>query len=379
MTEGHGALRLAYLGDPNSIHTRRWMAFFAERGHAVALLVASDVAVEPGLDERIRILRYASPARHRIPGRAALEVRRALRRVLADLEPDVLHAHSLTRYAWLGRLSGFHPFVVTLWGSDILLAPWASRRAWLQGRLILRAADVVTVAARHLGTLALRLGARADRLVPLHFGVDTARFRPFPPDPEAWARLGVGGLRVLLSPRALTPLYRHETVLQAVASLSDEVVVVSSGRRAAAGHPERLQALARELGIGGRFVILPEIPDDERPRLMAAADVIVSVPESDSLSLTVVEGMAAGTPVVASDLAGPREALEEHPELLVPVGDAAALTAALSRILAMPEAERSALGGDLRRVVTDRYEYRTNMLAMEQVYRRLTRRPSTRP
>jgi hypothetical protein len=45
----------------------------------------------------------------------------------------------------------------------------------------------------------------------------------------------------------------------------------------------------------------------------------------------------------------------------------------------MPEAERSALGGDLRRVVTDRYEYRSNMLAMEQVYRRLTRRPSTRP
>jgi hypothetical protein len=57
--EGRRAvLRIAYLGDPNSVHTRRWISFFADRGHAVFLLDGFGAQFQPGLDPREAVLRY---------------------------------------------------------------------------------------------------------------------------------------------------------------------------------------------------------------------------------------------------------------------------------------------------------------------------------
>jgi glycosyltransferase involved in cell wall biosynthesis len=81
--------------------------------------------------------------------------------------------------------------------------------------------------------------------------------------------------------------------------------------------------------------------------------------------------MASGAPVVVSDLPGPRDPLLEHPQLIVPGGDAHALTYALEWVLGLAPAEREVLVRALRAGVTDEYEYVHNMLAMEQVYREL--------
>jgi len=78
------ALRLAFLGDPNSIHTRRWMAYFAERGHAVTLLDGFDVPIAPGLHGQIAVEQYLAHGRHRAPILSLLAGRQALRRVLGD-------------------------------------------------------------------------------------------------------------------------------------------------------------------------------------------------------------------------------------------------------------------------------------------------------
>jgi glycosyltransferase involved in cell wall biosynthesis len=120
-----------------------------------------------------------------------------------------------------------------------------------------------------------------------------------------------------------------------------------------------------------RFVVLDDIADEDLPALFAVADVVVSVPESDGLPLTVLEAMASAAPVVVSDLPGPRDPLLAHPRLIVPGGDAGALTTALDWVLGLAPAERDALGQALRAAVTGEYEYVRNMQAMEQVYRAL--------
>ena len=364
-------LRLAFLADPTSIHTRRWLTFFAQRGHDVHLLVADEQEIDPDLAAVITAHRYGRLGRRLVPMLSAVRVRSGLRRLLAQIQPDILHAHYLSRYGWLARLSGFHPYVVTLWGSDVLIAPWQSRRSMWFSRSALRHADLLTVSAEHLGAAAVSLGAPPYRLRTIQFGVDTERFAPRPTDPHLQAHLGLDGRRIVFSPRTLRPLYQHETVVRAAARLPDDVVLLSGARRSDPAHLAALRGLADELGLGDRFVVVPDFTDEEIPALFALADVVVSVPSSDGLPQTVLEAMASGAPVVASDLPGPRACLEGHPELIVPVGDDGALLRAIKGVLDLSPEARRGLGAALRARIEDRFEYRSNMLAMERAYHEL--------
>jgi L-malate glycosyltransferase len=367
-------LRLAFVGDPNSVHTRRWLAFFALRGHDVHLLDGFGAEVRVGLPDGIELHRYSAFGRG-IRFLSLLQTRHELGRLLRRLRPDVLHAHSLSRYGWQARLSGFHPFVISPWGSDLYVTPLRSRRARLWARITLRSADLVTVVSEQMRSTVLAAGARPDRIETIQFGVDTARFRPGPVADEVVARLGVAGRRIIFSPRAARPLYRHETILAAVAGLADDVRLVMTGRNADAAYLAGLIAIAQQTGIAGRMIVIDDIDDETHLALHQLASVTVSVPGTDGFPVSVLEAMACGTPIVAGDIAPVRAVLGGiAPELLVPVGDADALGIALRRALTMSPAERESLGAALRRYAVTVADYETNMRRMEALYRELARR-----
>ena len=361
-------LRLAFLADPNSVHTRRWIGFFAARGHRVDLLVGIDDAVSATLPEGVQLHRYRRFGRRRLPLLSSLQGRRALRALLAELRPDVLHAHYLSRYGWQARLSGFHPYVVTPWGSDLFIAPRRSLRAWIWARWTLRGADLVTVVSGQMERAVLAAGTQRDRVRSIQFGVDTDHFAPGPPDGPAAAATDPGG-RLVFSPRAMRPLYRHDTVVQALAMLPDDVRLVMSGRAADPIYRRQVEAQASSLGLADRIRIIDEIDDAQLIVLYRLAAAVVSVPESDGLPSTVLEAMACGAPVVVSDLPGLRELIGPvAPELIVPLGDATRLAAAIDRVLALTPSERMALAGALRARTVEIADHRVNMLRMERLY-----------
>ena len=109
-------LRIAYLSIGRHIHTRRWLGWFAERGHEVHLLT-----VQPGPMPGVTVhdITTTGPTK---PLRYARSLRR-VKRILRELEPDLLHTHFLTGYGYWGVFSGFHPFVMTVWGDDVYVTP----------------------------------------------------------------------------------------------------------------------------------------------------------------------------------------------------------------------------------------------------------------
>ncbi|MFI5259236.1 MAG: glycosyltransferase, partial [Candidatus Limnocylindrales bacterium] len=287
-----GPLRLAFLGDPNSIHIRRWVTFFSERGHRVTLLVDDDVEVGPGLAPAIAIERFAAVSvKGRFPPASLVRAYRSVRRVVKRVDPDVLNAHFLTVHGWQGWLSGFHPFVATLWGSDIFITPKRYRVAALLSKATLRAADMIMVNSEMLSEAAKALGAPTERTEMIQFGVDLSRFTAGP-DPTALRdSLGLQGKRVIFSPRGITPLYRHEVVIHALASLPADVAVLMSRFRAQSSELEALMNLAKALGLSDRIVIVDEIGHEQMPDYYRLADVVVSVPMSDSTSVTLLEAL----------------------------------------------------------------------------------------
>ncbi|HEY7525729.1 MAG TPA: glycosyltransferase [Candidatus Limnocylindria bacterium] len=368
-------LRLAFLGDPGSVHLHRWLAAFVARGHAVCLLEPhGHPADDAGPPAGVERLQFRSVQADRSP-MGLWRARADLRRTLAAWRPHVLHAHYARSPAWHAWLSGWRPYVVTVWGSEVLRAAEMPRLGRLFTRLALRDAALVTAGTEQLAAAAVRLGARPERVRHAEFGIDTLRFHPGMAGAqraELRAELGLGDARVVVSPRILAPLYRHEVVIEALARMPADVLVLSSGMRADPAERQRLEALARQLGVAERWRILPAMDADRMADLYRLADVVVSVPESDAMPQSVMEAMATGTPAVVSDLPDPRGWLGDlTPQLIVPVGDAAATAAAMQRALALSGGERRALGEELRQRVIERADATRSMDEVEGWYREL--------
>ena len=367
-------LHIGFLADPRSVHTRRWLSALLERGYRVSLLIGTDDELDERLPRKVEVCRYRRFGPRRVPFLSSLQGRRALRALLAQVRPDILHAHYVSRYGWQGRLSGFRPFVVTAWGSDLLVTPRQSLRARLWARATLHGADLVTVPSEALAAVARGFGARPDRLRRIAFGVDTSRFVPAVRHDDALRPLALAGRRIVFSPRAIKLIYRQETVVAALAHLPDDVVAVLPGRNADAGLRNELQRLTDRLGLGERVVVVDEISDELMLALYQAADVVVSVPESDGLPVSVLEAMACGTPVLISDLPGPREALgPDADRALVRVPSPPPLACAIQEVLDMPAAEREALVGRLRARAVDLFDFERNLDAMDKLYTSLVR------
>jgi glycosyltransferase involved in cell wall biosynthesis len=371
VTTSKGNLRLAFLGDPGSVHLHRWLSAFVARGHAVALLeprTASAVGeLPPGIE---RLMFRGLKARPSPIG--AWTARNDLRRTLTEWRPDVLHAHWARSPAWHAWLSGWRPYAVTVWGSDVLRAESTSRISRLATGVALREAALVTAGTRQLAAAAVALGARADHIREAQFGIDTERFRPGRVPDQLRSELGVGSARVVSSPRILAPLYCHEVVIAALARLPDDVIVLSTGMRADPAERSRLEALAASLGVAERWRILPPMDPPRMADLYRLADVVVSVPASDAMPQSVMEAMAAGTPAVVSDLPDVRDWLGDlTPELFVPVGDAAATATALQAALSLAPAHRDGLGDRLRARIVERADAQRNMDMVESWYQEL--------
>lgn len=349
---------------------QRWTRFFVERGHAVTILDGFGSPTDPNLDGRVHIVRYDPRGIPNVPFSGLLRARQRVRGLVSELSPDVLHAHTARRYAWHASLAGVHPYVVSVWGSDVLLPDpnWRSRQLT---RYALRNADLVTGVTRHTLDAAIARGARAESTVEIHHGVDTEVFRPGPVPAITRRRLGIGDQPFVFSPRALRPIYNHETIVEAAARLPSSCRLVVTSARADPPYQARIERLAARR-LGDRFVLLPAPSEADLAELYRAAHVVVSAALSDSFPLTIQEAMASETPVVAGDLPPIRAVLGPlAPAALTPVTDPIAMSTALSHAIALTDDERTSLGKRLRAHVVEHSSWRQHMTRMEEHYLRL--------
>ncbi len=271
-------------------------------------------------------------------------------------------------HGWNAWLSGFHPYVVTLWGSDVFVHARQWRIARVLARRTLRAADLVMVNPV-MRDAAVAAGADPERLGVVTIGVDVRRFSPGPAPVGLRERLGLQGKRVLFAPRTIDPLYRQGVVVEALARLPGDVAVVMSTARAQADELARLKSLAGELGLTDRLVLVPEIGHGEMPGFYRLADVVVSIPASDSASVTMLEALACERPVVVSDLPAVRQWLGGEAGLeLVPVDDPPATAKAIAGLLSEPPAERGRRVSRLRARVVEGSDQARTLAEMESMY-----------
>ncbi|WP_439552272.1 glycosyltransferase family 4 protein [Falsiroseomonas sp.] len=221
-----------------------------------------------------------------------------------------------------------------------------------------------------------RHGVREDRLRVIHRGVDPRRFNPasVPPERVAALRAAWGApddRPVVLLPGRLTRWKGQAVLIEAMANLPGNALAVLAGGGGEGEYRAGLVALARQHGVGDRVRILGHV--EAMGTALLAADVVVHAStDAEAFGRTVIEAQAMGRPVVAADLGGPRETVEDGVTgWRVPPGDPAGLAAALARVLALPAAERDAVAQAGRASVLARHTTAVMQRATLDVYREL--------
>lgn len=260
--------------------------------------------------------------------RSAIRTRAALRAA----RPDVVHVHEplVPTVGWVATLAG--PPVVGTFHA------WSDRaRLYRAGRVLARPLVARLAARLAVSDAAATYHGGALGLDPASFvrvpnGVDVARFADAPPhpdlgapDPDRPTLLFVGRLE---RRKGLEPLVRAFTILRATRP-ELRLVVVGEG-------PERARCEAL-LTVADRAAVtfLGRVDHDVLPRCHASADVVVAPAlGGESFGIVLLEAMAAGRPVVASDIPGYRSVLRDGVEgRLAPPGDPPTLAAVLGEVL----------------------------------------------
>lgn len=215
-----------------------------------------------------------------------------------------------------------------------ILAPVIARR---ERKLLARARHVIAVSVGLQRELVAQEGVANERVEVIPNGIDIEHFATGRDKAVALRRsLGIGANeRVILYLGRLVERKRAIDLVRALPALRNAVPqarLVMVGKRNA--NAKRIAHEAQRLGVAAHLIQLDHIDYQEVPAYYAMADVYALPSAYEGFPFTVIEAMAAGTPVVASDIPGIDEQITSgETGLLHPVGDVSAITAQLVRIL----------------------------------------------
>jgi len=364
-------MRICYVADGASIHTQKWVNYFARKGHEVHLICWK---LMPGYDENIHIhlLTRLAPRIWAVSRYlSALLWIFQTRRFIKKIKPDIVDGHFITVYGFLAACSGFHPLVVTSWGSDVLIYPKRNFLFRSITKYALRKADLVAFNSEPARKELIELGTKPEKLVFFRHGVDTQQFGPQGRDQQFKEQFGISGMPAVISIRNLKPIYNVEMLINAIPLVlkrapETKFVIAGDGEQRGA-----LTNLANSLGFSDSIRFVGLLPHDELPRYLSSSDIYVSTSISDSSPVSLQEAMACGLAPVVTDLPANRDWIKNGENgFLVPINDIEMLANKIVYLIKNDQI-REKFAKTNRQTIQEKAEYATEMAKMEKVYERL--------
>ncbi|AFZ36676.1 glycosyl transferase group 1 [Stanieria cyanosphaera PCC 7437] len=360
-------MKLAFLAGQNSIHTVRWVNAMVEKVSELHLLTMHQP--KDPIDQRVKI--------HQLPYKAPHGYffnLKHLKKILTNLQPDLLHVHYASGYGTLGRLTGYHPLILSVWGSDVYDFPATS---FLHRTLVaanLRQADWVCSTSEVMAKQTLSICPELPNLSITPFGIDIDKFSP-----RSTLRdknyLTVGTVKRLTSKYGIDILLKAFAHARTMAinyhpEIANQLrlMIVGDGSQ-----KKELESLAKQLQIQNITNFVGAVPHEQVPHYLNQMDIYVAASrlDSESFGVAVLEASACGLPVVVSNAGGLPEVVADGVTGYIAPKENVQATAKAILQLIQNDRDRILMGLAGRKLVCDRYVWQNNVELMQQIYQKL--------
>jgi len=367
-------MRICYIA-PTGVHTMRWVKYFADAGHDVHL-ITSETAPSWDMDNvELHALRRFGPQTRAINYLInTLSLVFQFKRLLKCIKPDIIHAHYIMDISLLGAASGFHPFVVTAWGSDVLITPQQSRISRLIAEYVLKRADLITCDTEHMQPSLIELGTKPQKIHLIKFGVDIQKFKPAPKNDKLMRKLKISNSPTIISVRRLEPLYDIGTLIKSMAIVLKDIPEAKLVLLGEGSQELELKELSRSLGIADSVIFAGSVPEDVVPQYLTSADICVSTALSDAGPGGIIEAMACELPVITTDFGDNKKWVEDGVNgFIIPPKNYEALGSKIIYLLKHDSA-RMKFGQISRPIIEERNNWEKEMGKMDELYKKLIAR-----
>jgi glycosyltransferase involved in cell wall biosynthesis len=364
-------MKIAYLSRGNNVYDRRFLEKMVERGHEAYFI--SYYPCQRVEVEGVKTFHYDYLTMHRFGRFLSLQTALHLRRLLNQIQPDVLHTGWIPDHGLFGALSCFHPTLSMPWGSDILietdLSPFLKWSTWF----ILKRADMITCDCELVKNKIIELsGYPGEKIIIFPWGIDLNVFRPLNRPSRVREKLGWEDKKILIMNRNFKPVYGIEYFVEALPTIiqarpDTRVILAGNGPTL----PECKKRVA-ELGLTDCVYFAGFLGDQEMAEYLNACDIYVTTSLSDGTSCSMLEAMACGLPVVVSDAPAYFEWVEDGVNgYIVPRRNSNVLATLLLGLLS-DEALRHEMGQRNLKIARERANWEKNFHILEDIYLVLT-------
>lgn len=347
-------MKILYISDAGSIHTRRWVEFFRDQGAEVHVASFRRAQIDG-----VQVHLLGSRRLGRLGYLLAIPRLRILAR---RLRPDIVHAQYVTSYGFLAAAAGLRPLVVTAWGTDVLISPKESKLLRFLASFAVRHADAVTTVAPHMNAAVVALGVAADGVSAVPFGVDTQHFLPPHVDRSEKAPLR------LICTRNFGPIYSVQTLIEALRLVRERGLALQVDLVGEGPLRSDLQAQVVRCGLEASVSFHGHVNHNRLAQLLVEAHLFVTPALSDGNNVSLNEAMACSCFPIATDIPANAQWIEHGVNgLLYPAGDALRLADAIAQAAHDVLLRRRAAVLN-RRIVEARADWRVCVAQMEATY-----------
>lgn len=356
-------MKICYLSDANSIHTKKLCYFFRDKGYDVSVISLNDGEIE-GVKVCSMSLKIKNVSNTISKIRYLKNVAK-IKNLVNEIKPDILHAQYATSYGLLGSLVNYKPYILSVWGSDVYDFP---KKSIIHKNIVkynLNKADIVLSTSKVMAEETKKYIDKDILVTP--FGVDINKFKPNNNKNLKSNELVIGTIKTLEEKYGIEYLIKaFHILISKDNNLNIKLKIAGKGSK-----ESQLKALCKDLKIEDKVEFLGFLHPDKVPDTLNEFDIAVfpSILDSESFGVAAVEAQACGIPVIVSNVGGLMESTKPNfSSLVARRKDEVDLADKLEKLV-YDDNLRISMGQNARKFVEDNYNVVDNFNYIDEIYK----------
>lgn len=361
--------KVLFISAANSIHTIKWVNALSEEYEVHLAYCKNHQSNMDTINKNVYLheLTFTAPIGYYLN---AFSIKKVYKNVL----PDIVNVHYASGYGTLARISKIRPTLISVWGSDVYEFPNKSnlKRKILQ-KNIMYAENIASTSNAMAIELKKQVPMLKKNIYITPFGVDIEKFKKNNNNREN-KNFNIGIVKTLKKIYGVKYAILAIKLLKDKLKNSNEVELADSIKLYIYGDGEEkkyLEELIRQENLNDSVFLMGKISNDQVPNVLNSFDVFLATSNNESFGVAVIEAMSCELPVIATDVDGFKEVMEDGKTgFIVEKKNVGQIANALEQIV-RDKIQAKQMGINGRKRVIQNYNWQENVKYMSDIYKKI--------